>query len=170
MVTVIIAEKPTAARTIAKSLGEKTVRENVSQEGVKWYEFVRNNKKHYVVAAVGHLFTLKNMKKGQSYPIFDLEWIPTFQASKFGGFSKKYFDVANEIAQKGDEFIVATDYDTEGAVIGYNILKFMCKREDARRMKFSTMTKEELEESYEDRKSTRLNSSHNVPSRMPSSA
>lgn len=149
MVTVIIAEKPTAARTIAKSLAEKGLKENVSEEGVKWYEFVKNNKKHLVVAAVGHLFTLKNTKKGQTYPIFDLDWVPTHLASKFGSFSKRYFETVEKVVVQGDEFIVATDYDTEGSVIGYNILRFLCKKEDAKRMKFSTMTKEELLDSYE---------------------
>ncbi|MFH0836906.1 MAG: DNA topoisomerase I [Candidatus Aenigmatarchaeota archaeon] len=149
MVTVIIAEKPTAARSIAKALAEKDLKENVSEEGVKWYEFTNKNKKYQVVAAVGHLFTLKNTKKGQSYPIFDLDWIPTFQASKFGAFSKKYFDVVEKVAINGDDFIIATDYDTEGEVIGYNVLRFLCKKEDAKRMKFSTMTKEELLESFE---------------------
>ncbi|MBI5332644.1 MAG: DNA topoisomerase I [Candidatus Aenigmarchaeota archaeon] len=149
MATVIIAEKPTAARSIAKALAEKDLKENVTEEGVKWYEFSKKNRKYHVVAAVGHLFTLKNMKKGQDYPIFDLDWIPTFQASKFSAFTKKYFDVVQKVAVNGDDFIIATDYDTEGEVIGYNILKFLCKKEDAKRMKFSTMTKEELEESFE---------------------
>ena len=148
MVSIIIAEKPTAARTIAKALAEKGLKENSTDQGVKWYEFIKGNKKYYVVAAVGHLFTLKNIKKRQTYPIFDLEWIPTFQASKFGEFSKKYFDVVKSVVQEGDEFIIATDFDTEGSVIGYNILRFLCGKNDAKRMKFSTMTKEELIESF----------------------
>ena len=46
MVTVIIAEKPTAARSIAKALAEKGLKENMTEEGVKWYEFSKKNKKH----------------------------------------------------------------------------------------------------------------------------
>jgi DNA topoisomerase-1 len=43
---------------------------------------------------------------------------------------------------------VATDYDTEGSVIGFNILRFLAGLKDAYRMKFSTLTKDELIEAY----------------------
>jgi DNA topoisomerase-1 len=145
----MIAEKPTAARAIAKALAEKELEEKQTQDGVKWYEFVRGAKKHIVVAAVGHLFTLKQKARGGGYPVFDVDWVPTYSASKFGEFSKKYYDAISAIAKSGSEYIVCCDYDTEGSVIGYNILRFLCGKEDAKRMKFSTMTKEELLESYE---------------------
>lgn len=145
----MIAEKPTAARAIAKALAEKGLEEKETPEGVRWYEFVRGGKKHIVAAAVGHLFTLKQKVKGGGYPIFDVDWVPTYTASKFGEFSKRYFDAINAIAKGKDEYIVCCDYDTEGSVIGFNILRFLCEKKDAKRMKFSTMTKEELIESYE---------------------
>jgi len=39
-------------------------------------------------------------------------------------------------------------FDTEGSTIGYNILRFICDVKDGKRMKFSTLTKDELLESY----------------------
>ncbi|MBI2583053.1 MAG: DNA topoisomerase I [Candidatus Aenigmarchaeota archaeon] len=147
MPVLILAEKPTAAKAIAKALGQP--KENETDQGVKWYEFTRSGKKHIVVAAVGHLFTLKYKKGTKGYPIFDLEWVPTWSASKFGAFSKRYFDAIAAVAGKADDVIIATDYDTEGEVIGFNILRFMLGREDGKRMKFSTMTEEELQESYD---------------------
>lgn len=145
----IVAEKPTAAKAIAVALAEGKTVENVSQEGVKWYEFKRGGKQHTAVAAVGHLFTLKQ-KKGATYPSADLEWVPTYAASKAGAFSKKYFDVVSSMAaKKWGGFIAATDYDTEGEVIAANVLQLMFGQKDAARMKFSTMTKDELIDSYE---------------------
>ena len=47
-------------------------------------------------------------------------------------------------------FIDACDFDIEGSIIGYCILKYACgsKEQSAKRMKYSTLTKEELEQSY----------------------
>lgn len=145
----IIAEKPTAAKAIATALAEGKVIENTTGDGVRWYEFKRRGKNHTTVAAAGHLFTLKQ-KKGASYPSAELEWVPTHAASKAGAFSKKYFDaIAAMAGKKWSRYIAATDYDTEGEVIAANVLRLIFGQNDASRMKFSTMTKDELIESYE---------------------
>ena len=49
---------------------------------------------------------------------------------------------------------VATDYDVEGEVIGFNYVRFICGQKDASRMKFSTLTSDELNESYENKSPT----------------
>ena len=150
MSTIMIAEKPTAAKAIAEALADKgTLKVNENEQKVRYYEFKRKGKRHIVVAAVGHLFTLKQKGKGWTYPVFDVEWIPSFEATRSAAFSKKYFDVIKQLVGNGNEYIVCTDYDDEGSVIGYNILRFLCSQKDAYRMKFSTMTKEELIQSYE---------------------
>ncbi len=144
----IIAEKPTAAKKIAESLAEgklKILRKN----DVEYYYFERNGNPHIVAPAVGHLFNLSSISKKWFYPVFDYEWKPSYLVNKFSFFSKKYFDVLRELAINAKDVIIATDYDIEGEVIGYNILRFLLNREDAKRMKFSTLTKEELIESYE---------------------
>jgi len=150
MSTIMIAEKPLAAKAIAEALADKgTLKVNENEQKVRYYEFKRKGKRHIVVAAVGHLFTLKQKGKGWTYPVFDVEWIPSFEATRSAAFSKKYFDVIKQLVGNGNEYIVCTDYDDEGSVIGYNILRFLCNQKDAYRMKFSTMTKEELIQSYE---------------------
>ena len=150
MTVVMIAEKPNAAKAIAAALADKgSLNVLESEEGVKYYEFKRNKKHHVVVAAVGHIFTLKQKGKGWAYPVFDVEWIPSFKATPIASFTKKYFNVVEEITKRGKEFVVCCDYDEEGSVIGYNILRFLCNQKDAKRMKFSTMTKEELIDSYD---------------------
>ena len=150
MTIVMIAEKPSAAKAIAEALAEKgSLKTHENEQKVRYYEFKRNNKKHISVAAVGHLFTLKQQGKGWTYPVFDVDWVPSFKASRASAFSKKYFDVVQQVVSNGNEYIVCTDYDEEGSVIGYNILRFLCNKDNALRMKFSTMTKEELVQSYE---------------------
>ncbi|MEM5804847.1 MAG: toprim domain-containing protein, partial [Candidatus Aenigmatarchaeota archaeon] len=147
--SLIIAEKPNAAQKIAQALAEDKVETSTTEDGVKFYEFSRDGKKFIAVPAVGHLFSLKDIsKKGWDYPVFDYEWRPTFEINKRAFFAKKYYQNIVKIAEGADDFIVATDFDIEGSVIGYNVIRFICKSEDGKRMKFSTLTKQDLVESY----------------------
>ncbi|MEM3506137.1 MAG: DNA topoisomerase [Candidatus Bathyarchaeia archaeon] len=148
---IILTEKPDASRRIAEALAEANSLKTYTDENkVTYYEFKKNGKKHIVVCAVGHLFNLDpvDKSKGWTYPVFEAEWKPSFEVRKESEFSKKYFDVVKNMIANGSEFIVATDYDIEGDVIAYNILRFLANANDARRMVFSTLTKDELIESY----------------------
>ena len=149
MTTIIIAEKPDASMRIAEALADKNLKKKKSRYGVDYYEFERNGKKHIAVAAVGHLFNLKQVKTDKDYPVFDIDWIPSFKAIKKSAFSERYFRTIEEVAKNGSEYIISTDYDTEGSLIGYNILRFICKKNEAKRMLFSTLTKQDLVNSYE---------------------
>ena len=91
MTTVIIAEKPDAAKHLAESLAESGLTRKTSKYGVDYFEFKRAGKKHIIVAAVGHLFNLKQKGKGWDYPIFDVDWVPSYKARKMSMFSEKYF-------------------------------------------------------------------------------
>ncbi|MCP8304828.1 MAG: DNA topoisomerase I [archaeon] len=148
--TLLIAEKPDAMRKIAESLAEGgTLKKVLTDRGIDYYEFIRDDKKHVIVAAVGHLFNLSPAVRGEwTYPVFDAEWRPSFEVRKQSGFSEKYFEAIKNLAEDGMDFIVCCDFDTEGSVIGSNILKFLCDAKDAKRMKFSTLTKDELISSY----------------------
>ena len=148
----MIAEKPDAAQHIAQALAEKSLKKKTSSHGVDYYEFERGGEKHIAVAAVGHLFNLKQKEgKGWSYPIFNVDWAPSFSIRKKSEFSEKYFKTLEEVAKGGGKYIVCCDWDTEGSVIGWNILKFICGKKDAERMKFSTLTKQDLIKSYQER-------------------
>jgi DNA topoisomerase-1 len=146
----IIAEKPDAAMRIAQALADKKPEKKISKYEVNYYEFKRKGKKHIVIAAVGHLFNLKQSDKGWDYPIFNVEWIPSFKARKQSEFSEKYFRTIEWIADKNkkSKLISACDYDNEGSLIAANIIKFIFNKNDAKRMKFSTLTKPDLIESY----------------------
>ena len=153
--TLIIAEKPTAANKIATALAEgKAIKENLY--GAPYYRITRGKKDIVVACAVGHLYGLdrKAGEKKWAFPVFDIEWQPSFETRKTADFSKKYLQAIIKLAKDADEFVVATDLDTEGEVIGLNIIKYACKKKDAHRMKFSTLTKEDLIESFENRSKT----------------
>lgn len=148
--TLIIAEKPDSARKISESIADDKPKV-IEKRGVTYYEFTVNGKKHVCVPAVGHLFVLAPVKngnnKGWSYPVFDFEWIPTYKRKKTS-WTEKYFKNIQDLAKGANEFINAADVDIEGEVLSHNILKFICNVNDAKRMKFSTLTKDELINSY----------------------
>jgi DNA topoisomerase I len=146
--TLIITEKPAAAAKIAAALSNATDEKITTKDKVSYYEFFKGNRKYIVGCAVGHLFGIQQIALRGPFPNFDVEWRPAHN-KKSGSFTKKYLAVLKKLAKEADEFIVATDFDVEGEVIGWNVVRFVCKQKDAKRMKFSLLTKEALEESFE---------------------
>ncbi|HDD46181.1 MAG TPA: DNA topoisomerase I [Candidatus Aenigmarchaeota archaeon] len=145
--TLIIAEKPNAAKRIASALAEGEVK-SIARGGVKYYKIRRDGKELIVVPAVGHLFVLDSNNKEWVYPVFDIEWKPVFRVNKNNYWAKRYYENIKSLSDNAEEFISACDYDIEGSVIAYNILRYICKTERAKRMKFSTLTKPDLIEAY----------------------
>jgi len=148
--TLIITEKPQAAEKIADALSDGKDRK-YSENGVPFYEFNRDGKRIIVGCAVGHLFGVSEDKKDKraSIPSFDVKWKPAYEGkNKSAGFTKKYYMALKKLAKEADEFIVATDYDVEGEVIGWNVVRFIANQKDAKRMKFSSLTKDELNNAY----------------------
>jgi DNA topoisomerase-1 len=151
MYELIITEKPAAAKKIAESLADgKAVKEQY--QGVPYYKLTHGKKDIVVACAVGHLYGLaEKEKKGWKFPVFDIEWKPVSETVKKSSFTKKYLNTLKKLAKDAKEFTVATDYDQEGEVIGLNVVRYLCRQKDACRMKFSTLTKEELRQAYADR-------------------
>ncbi|MBI2140385.1 hypothetical protein HYU14_05655 [Candidatus Woesearchaeota archaeon] len=151
MYELVITEKPQAASKIAEALADyKPIKENF--QGVPYYKITHGGKDIIVGCAVGHLFGLeqKTGKKGE-FPVFDIDWAPSHEAKKESAFSKKYLNALKHLSKDAGEFTVATDYDVEGEVIGLNVVRYICKKKDANRMKFSTLTKPDLVEAYENK-------------------
>src|SRR3989344_2716751 len=142
----IITEKPQAALKIASALSD-TARK-YSENNVPFYELERNGKRIVVASAVGHLFNLTYVKGQTGWPIFNLEWVPSYE-SKSAGFTKNYYMLLKKLGRRAKEVIISTDYDNEGELIGWNVLRFIIGEKTAKRMKYSTLTKPELEKSYE---------------------
>ncbi len=142
----IITEKPQAAEKISAALSDGTAR-RYSENGIPFYEFKKDGENIIVACAVGHLFSLSQDVKGSGYPIFEVSWKPNYEVRK-KDFTKKYYTQLSKLVKRAREIIVATDYDIEGEVIGYNIVRFIGRQKDAKRMKFSSLTKDELEEAF----------------------
>lgn len=153
MTELIITEKPNSAKKIVEALSDgKPKIEKIN--GVNIYRFKHKGKDIAVVSAVGHLYSLTEKNKTFKYPVFDIEWKPSYEVDKKATFSKKYLNVIKKVAKESKTFTIACDYDVEGEVIGLNIVKYACGQKDASRMKFSTLVKDDLIDSYEHKSKT----------------
>jgi DNA topoisomerase-1 len=146
MTTLIVTEKPKVAERIAKTIGNA---ERFSRDGVSYYQVGDV----FVVPAVGHLYGLKEKTPGQwKYPVFDVEWTANYLVDKNAAYTKPYVENIERLAGKCDTFINSCDYDVEGEVIGYNVIRFACKadplKSNVRRMKYSTLTEESILKAY----------------------
>ena len=145
----IITEKPDAANRIAMALDTDGKPKKTVSNGVPYYQAYRDGN-IVVVPALGHLYTISSKLKGRSYPVFDYQWVPRYQAERRAYRIRVWLKVIAQLAKEADGFVDACDFDLEGSIIGYTILKYACggKETTAKRMKYSTLTKEELQESY----------------------
>jgi len=147
----LIAEKPTSAKKIAEALADTKPIKHLNQK-IAYYELTHNGKKIFVACAVGHLYGLKEKdKNGWKYPTFSYEWKPIHEVQKSATYTKAYIATLKKVSKEADEFTVCTDFDDEGSVLGLNAVQFACGQKDAHRMKFSTLTKQDLIDSYENK-------------------
>jgi DNA topoisomerase-1 len=106
-----------------------------------------------IVPALGHLYTVVEERAGRHYyPVFSFKWAPRYLAERGAKKIRTWIETISKLAEEAEEFIDACDYDIEGSLIGYCILKYACndKESAAKRMKYSTLTKPELEKAYDD--------------------
>ena len=78
----VICEKPKVAEKIAYALSHGKAQKK-ALEGVPYYELERDGQKIVVVSAVGHLYTLRQSEGASEYPVFNIEWAPTYEAGCF---------------------------------------------------------------------------------------
>jgi len=150
--TLVVSEKPDAAKRIAESLSDKGQVLRQVKRGVPIYEVSRPNEKVYVCSALGHLYSV-DQKQGttrRAHPVWDLTWKPMYLTKRGQERLQTWIDQIRQVSREADCFVNACDYDIEGSVIGAMVLKYACNGADrsARRMKFSTLTTKELQEAY----------------------
>jgi DNA topoisomerase-1 len=148
--TLIITEKPDAAQRIASALDVQGKAKKLEDNGVPYY-VAKRDKEIIVVPALGHLYILAEERKGRNhYPVFSFKWLPRYMVEKNAKQIHIWLETISKLSDDADMFIDACDYDIEGSIIGYCILKYACGNKEtiSKRMKYSTLTREELEKSY----------------------
>jgi DNA topoisomerase-1 len=152
LTTLIITEKPDAALHVANALGTKSQVKKLSHGGVPFFEVQTRQERILVCSALGHLYAVaaKTDGKRSQYPVWDLSWKPKHLVQRGQVRQEMWIRSISELSKEANRFISACDYDLEGAVIGYTILKYACNGADqkAGRMKFSTLTTKDLRDAY----------------------
>ncbi len=145
----IIAEKPSAAERIGRSICSSRVEER-RRGKVRYYEFEEDGEQVVIAPCAGHLFGLTTERSG--YPILFARYEPINEIEEDADYLSGYIELISDMGENADEFISAADYDTEGAVIAYNALRFCLNNEaaeSAKRMKFSSLMADELRTAYQ---------------------
>jgi len=140
----VIAEKPKAARRIAEALSQRFIIRKYGK--VPYYE-IRSTPTIFVASTVGHLYTLHTEIKG--YPVFEYKWIPAHIVNEEKKYTQQYLELLSKLARECRYYVNACDYDIEGSVIGYLIIKFHGDEKHAFRAKFSSLVHSELRKSLE---------------------
>ncbi len=149
----VICEKPTAARRIAKALDKDAAPQSFTERGVPYFFARRGGEELIVVSALGHLFTVAQEGNGWTYPVFSVRWVPAYEADKRLLRTKGFIDVIGRLASGVDSYVSACDYDMEGSLIAYMILLNVCGEESlslSRRMRYSTLADRDLERAWEE--------------------
>jgi DNA topoisomerase-1 len=117
------------------------------------YEAERASERLLVCSALGHLYKVdqRGVSQRREYPVWEYDWKPIHSAERGRERYERWLNAIAEIAKQAEGFVNACDFDVEGSLIGYMILKYASAGADAkaRRMKFSTLTREELQYAYE---------------------
>lgn len=132
-------------------MAEEGVR-SISLDGVEVLSFRRAGSDFVACSALGHLYGLSDsFKTRETYPVYDLEWYPSYLVHDRSTGVRKRIRVITRLAKRARAFVNACDYDAEGGTIGENILRYACGRAEgsAVRAKFSTLTKQEIVPAFE---------------------
>ncbi len=150
--TLIVCEKPDAAARVARALDEDGDPRKIEPQGVPIYESKKGQDTILVCSALGHLYAVdsKGHTSRRYYPVWDYQWKPKHLIDKETSKLARWIRVISSLASKTDRYVNACDYDVEGSLIGYTILRYACQGAhlQAQRMKFSTMTEKELKSAY----------------------
>ena len=143
MYTLVVCEKPDAARRIANALGSP----KEFSAGISVFDVTFEGCRYMITSAIGHLYGVSDTTASRSvYPVLDLEWAPLQKNSRAARAIKSISDLAEDATS----FVHACDYDQEGEVIGHSILEYACNGayQKSKRAKFSTLTDEEIRNSF----------------------
>ena len=143
MKTLVIAEKPSVARDIARVLG-CSKKENGALEG----------NKYIVTWALGHLVTLKDPedydKKYKEWNMAVLPMMPEkLQIKVIPQTGKQYHAVTTQLARKDvNEIVIATDVGREGELVARWILDKAHNQKPCKRLWISSVTDRAIREGF----------------------
>jgi DNA topoisomerase-1 len=153
----VVCEKPTAARRIAHALDDDGAPETYDEEGVPIFIARRDGDELVVVSALGHLFSIAQDGGKWTYPVYDYRWVPAHEADKRQARTKRFIQAIERASEGATGYVSACDLDMEGSLIAYMVLLNICGEDslnEAKRMRYSTLTERDLDKAWEEMSST----------------
>jgi len=145
--TLVVCEKPTAARRIAHALDDRGAPETYDEGGVPIFIAKRAEDELVVVSALGHLFSIAQDGGKWTYPVYDYSWVPAHEADKRQARTKRFIQAIERASEGTTRYVSACDLDMEGSLIAYMVLLNVCGEDsldEAKRMRYSTLTERDL--------------------------
>ena len=162
----IIAEKSTAAETIAKNLAETKIKTEEFGPVKVWYTKI-NGEETVVMPLKGHI---KNVRYPETFKKWNEETLMKMIDAKliYTPAAEENISVIKKFAKKVDKIIIATDYDTEGESIGFeaiNVAREENNKAKIYRSVFSSLTTKELTEAFKNLQKPNKNLSDSADAR-----
>jgi DNA topoisomerase I len=149
--TLVICEKPDAARRVSDALSQGSSKMMVV-DGTTAFSFARRGEEFVVCSAQGHVFGVSDpLDERVVYPVFDVEWYSSDLVDERSVGAGRRVSAIRKLAAGASKFVNACDFDVEGETIGFNLLRYACggKEGVAFRAKFSTLTEEDLGKAFD---------------------
>ncbi|MDP7443509.1 MAG: DNA topoisomerase I [Candidatus Bathyarchaeota archaeon] len=148
----VVCEKPSVARRIAKALDDNGAPESFSLSGVPYHASQRGKTTLIVVPVLGQMFSISKKGGKWVYPAFEFEWVPSYIVDKKMARTKYFMEVIQELSQGVEGFVSACDHDMEGSLIAYMVLHHVCGEitKMAKRMKYSTLTDRDINRAWDE--------------------
>ena len=145
----IISEKEIAAKRIAKILaGNGAGDEKVY--GVPVHHFKSNGEDYKVIGLKGHILKVDYPKEFANWFKVDPAALIDAEIEK-APIQKMIIKALKKVATDASEVIIATDYDREGELIGYDALQIVMDKNSnlaSTRAKFSAITPKDIKEAF----------------------
>lgn len=145
----VISEKEIAARRIAHILAGN----GVDQEkiyGVPVHHFKINSEDYRVIGLKGHILKVDFPKEYANWFKVDPIELIDAEIEKIP-IQKKIIQALKKISSDADEIIIATDYDREGELIGYDAMQLVKEKNalaPAKRARFSAITPKDINQAF----------------------
>jgi len=145
----IICEKNQSAKRISEILSRKKAKRESYYKNI-YYSFKWDNENALVMGLRGHILTLEfpaeyeNWQKVEPFNLINAE---TMKVPK----SKSLIKLIKEKAKKASEVIIATDFDREGELIGFDVISLIKKvnpEVGIKRARFSTLTSDDINKAF----------------------
>jgi len=145
----VISEKEIAARRIAEILSGDGVSEN-KVYGVPVHSLKLGDEEYKIIGLKGHILKVDFPKEYANWFKVAPADLITAKIEKVP-IQKKIIQALKKIADETTEIIIATDYDREGELIGYDALQVIKEKNrlvTARRAKFSAITISDINKAF----------------------